>query len=187
MICLYELLGIPKDTFCDYKVHFAIGSDNKKKPYNKFLTDDFKAWQEHQSNRNFGRKYIVSLIYFEKDLWMFGGIYEVLSFVEITTDNDDRWQYQTCLTDSASEYIGRAFFRFKKEFRASYPTLELEPKIGLPVAEMPLAYILEKRVTISDFVGFDNVNIDFKTLKYIISENILSWKSALIAPYLKLE
>lgn len=179
MICLYELLGISKENFCDYKVHFAIGSVDKKEPYNKFLTDNFKVWQEHQSNRNFGRKYIITLIYFEKDVWMFGGIYEVLSCAKISAENDSGWQYQTRLTDVATEYIGRAFFRFKKEFRASYPTLELEPKNGYPVAKMPLAYILEKCVAISDFVGFDKLNIDFETLQYIILENVVSWKSAL--------
>ena len=68
---------------------------------------------------------------------------------------------------------------FKKEFRASYPVLELTPKTGDAIARVPLSYILEKRVALTDFVGFTNVNIDYKTLKYIISDNIVSWKSAL--------
>ena len=54
MINLYELLGINKEDFSKYKVHFATGSTDKKEPY------------------------IVSLIYYEKDIWMFGGIYRVL-------------------------------------------------------------------------------------------------------------
>ena len=81
--------------------------------------------------------------------------------------------------EMATDYIGRAFFRFKKEFRASYPVLELNPKNGIPVAQMPLSHILEKRVTLSDFCGFDQVNIDYKTLRFIVSDSINSWKTAL--------
>lgn len=80
MINLYELLGINKEDFSKYKVHFATGSTDKKEPYNVFLINEFKYWQECQTNKNFGRPYIVSLIYYEKDIWMFGGIYRVLPY-----------------------------------------------------------------------------------------------------------
>ena len=182
MINLCEILQIQKEDFTKYKVHFATGSDNRKEPYNTFLIDNFKDWQEHQTGKNWSRQYILSLIYYEKDIWMFGGIYKVLPVEPTPVENDNGWKgwrYQTKLTEKAAEYIGRAFFRFKKEFRASYPTLELDPKNGDPIAEMPLSHILDKRVALSDFLGFDSVNIDYKTLKYIVSDNILSWKSAL--------
>ena len=182
MINLCNLLQIEKEDFTKYKVHFAIGRDNRKEPYNIFLIDDFKDWQERQTGKNWSREYILSLIYYEKDIWMFGGIYKVLPVVPVPIQNNDGWtgwKYETELTDKATEYIGRAFFRFKKEFRASYPTLELDPKNGDPIAEMPLSHILDKRVALTDFLGFDSVNIDYKTLKYIVSDNILYWKSAL--------
>lgn len=182
MINLCKLLQIEKEDFIKYKVHFAIGRDNRKEPYNIFLIDDFKDWQERQTGKNWSREYILSLIYYEKDIWMFGGIYKVLPVLPVPIQNNqgwNGWKYDTELTDKAAEYIGRAFFRFKKEFRASYPTLELDPKNGDPIAEMPLSHILEKRVTLTDFLGFDSVNIDYKTLKHIVSDNISSWKSAL--------
>ena len=59
-------------------MHFAIGAKDRKETYNKFLIDEFKDWQERQTNKNFSRKYILSLIYYEKDVWMFGGVYKVL-------------------------------------------------------------------------------------------------------------
>ncbi|MBQ8372480.1 MAG: GIY-YIG nuclease family protein [Clostridia bacterium] len=182
MINLCELLQINKEDFVKYKVHFAIGRDNRKEPYNNFLIDSFKDWQELQTNKNWSRKYILSLIYYEKDIWMFGGVYKVLPVEPTPVESNNGWKgwrYQTELTVKANEYIGRAFFRFKKEFRASYPMLELEPKNGAPIAQMPLSHILDKRVALTDFLGFDSVNIDYKTLKYIVSDNILSWKSAL--------
>ena len=182
MIKLYELLNIKKIDFPNYKVHFATGSKDKKAPYNAFLIDSFQYWQECQTNKNFQREYVLSLIYFEKDIWMFGGVYKVLSKKPTPIKNNDGWcgwKYQTGLLDIATEYIGRAFFKFKKKFRASYPGLELDPKNGEPIAEMQLSHILDKRVTIADFLGFDQVNIDYKTLKHIVSDNVLSWKTAL--------
>ena len=182
MIRLCELLQIAEEDFCNYKVHFATGSRDKKKPYNAFLIDEFQEWQEHQTNKNFGRKFVLSLVYYDKDVWMFGGIYEVLPTKPAPIQNADGWRgwkYETRLTEKAADYIGRAFFGFKKAFRASYPVLELKPKSGIPVAEMPLSHILDKRVALTDFLGFDRVNIDYKTLKHIVSDGILSWRSAL--------
>lgn len=57
--------------------------------------------------------------------------------------------------------------------------MELDPKKGEPIAKMPLSYILDKRVALTDFLGFDKVNIDYKLLKRIVSDSISSWKSAL--------
>ena len=182
MISLCDLLQINEEDFKKYKVHFAIGRDNRKKPYNHFLIDKFKEWQENQTGKNWGREFVLSLIYYEKDIWMFGGIYRVLPVEPVPVQNERGWRgwkYETELTEKADEYIGRAFFKFKKEFRASYPTLELKPKNGAPVAHMKLAYILDKRVALTDFLGFDLVDIDYKTLKYIVSDNVISWKSAL--------
>ena len=182
MIRLYELLDICKGQFCKYKVHFAIGKNRRKEPYEIFLIDDFKKWQEFQTEKNWNRPFIVSLIYYEKDIWMFGGIYKVLPVAPISVERENGWhgwKYETELTEKAAEYIGRAFFRFKKEFRASYPTLELVPKNGEPIAEMLLSYLLEKRVALTDFFGFDQVDIDYKTLKYIVFDNVSSWRNAL--------
>ena len=182
MITLHELIGISEDDFCNYKVHFAIGRDKRKEPYNTFLIGDFKVFQERQTEKNWSRKYILSLIYYEKDIWMFGGVYRVLPIEPVPIENDQGWKgwkYETEQLELASEYIGRAFFKFKKEFRASYPTLELNPKNGEPIAKMQLSHILDKRITLTDFLGFDQVNIDYKTLKHIVSDSIASWKAAL--------
>jgi hypothetical protein len=182
MITLDELLKINEEEYHKYKVHFATGSTDKKKPFSMFLIDKFKKWQECQTNKNFERQYVISLIYYEKDLWMFGGVYEILPIKPTQIENEDGWKgwkYETKLKEQATDYIGKTFFRYKKDFRASYPTLELNPKNGTAVAKMQLAFILEKRVTITDFLGFDKVNIDYTTLTHIVSDNITSWKTAL--------
>ena len=180
MIKLCELLHINQEDLANYKIHFAIGAKDKKEAYKIFLLDEFKGWQEEQTNKNFGRRYVLSLVYYEKDIWMFGGIYQVeQNPVPIQKENLQGWRYKSELVDKEVDLIGRAFFRFKKEFRASYPGLELVPKAGEAVAEMPLSHILDKKVSITDFPGFEHVNIDYKTLKKIVSDNVQSWKSTL--------
>jgi hypothetical protein len=181
MIKLVNLLNIKEPDYFDYKLHFAIGRDNKKEPYNKFLVDEFKEWQECQTQKNWSRKYIISLIYYDKDLWLYGGVYEVLPIKPKPIDENKwkGWKYETKLLDVQRDLIGRVLFYYKKEFRASYPTLELKNTKGMMPSDIYVSSIFDKKVAITDFLGFDQVNIDHNTLRLIVKDNILSWKSAL--------
>lgn len=181
MIKLTDLLKIEECNYTNYKLHLAIGRDNKREPYNTFLIDGFKEWQECQTQKNWTRKYIISLIYYGKNLWLYGGIYEVLPVkpTPISNGNWKGWKYETKLLDVQTDLIGRVLFYFKKEFRASYPTLELKATKGMSPSDIYVSSIFEKKIAITDFPGFDHVNIDHETLRIIVKENILSWKSAL--------
>lgn len=181
MIKLVDLLKIKESEYKNYKLHFAIGRENKREPYDAYLIGGFKEWQECQTQKNWNRKYIISLIYYDKNLWLFGGVYEVLDGkpVRITNNDVDYWKYKTRLLDIQKDLIGRAVFYFKKEFRASYPMLELKATNGMSPSDIYVSGIFEKTVTIADFPGFDRVNIDYRTLQLIISDNISSWHSAL--------
>lgn len=181
MIKLVDLLNIRESDYKNYKLHFAIGRNDKREPYNKYLVDNFKEWQEYQTQKNWTRQYIISLIYYDKDLWLYGGIYEVLPGepVSIADDEWSGWKYETRLLDTQSDLIGRVLFYFKKEFRASYPTLELKASKGMSPSNIYVSSILDKKVAITDFYGFDHVNIDYETMRLIIQDNIVSWKSAL--------
>lgn len=179
MIKLTDFLNIDEPSFSQYKIHFAIGAKEKRKPYNEFLCGNFEEWQSFQTNKNFNRKYVVSLIYFEKDVWMFAGVYQVCGKPEKTNrDGIELWKYTLIATDIQQDMIGRAFFRFKKEFRASYPCLELVSN-NIAVADMQISYISDTKASITDFNGFDSINIDYSTLQYIVTNNIPSWKTAL--------
>ena len=181
MIKLTDLLNIEETDYVNYKLHFAIGGIDKKEPYNKYLVNSFKEWQECQTQKNWTRKYIISLIYYSKNLWLFGGVYEVLPTkpIPIVEEKWNGWKYETKLLDIQSDLIGRALFYFKKEFRASYPMLELKTTKGMSPSDIYIASIFDKKVTITDFHGFDQVNIDHETLRLIVHDNIISWKSAL--------
>ena len=182
MIKLVDILNIKSDDYKKYKIHFATGATDKKEPYNKFLINEFDEWQAHQSNKNFNREYVISLIYYDKNIWLFAGVYKVNNKNPQPISHAgsrNGWRYDLSLTDNQKDMIGRVFVYFKKEFRASYPCLELEAKNGTNPANICVSSILDKRVTINDFNGFDNVNISYQTLKYITDNNIPSWKSAL--------
>ena len=181
MIKLLDLLKIKESEYTDYKIHFAIGAYEKLKPYEKFLIGEFKEWQECQTNKNFSRKYVISLIYAEKDCWLFAGVYEILPIppVPLKRENWKGWKYQTQLTDKLSDYIGRLFVEYKKDFRASYPRLEVNAEKENAPCNMTVLKILDKKVEIKDFSGFDKINISYAILKSIVEDNVQSWKSAL--------
>ena len=56
------LIPFLEDNKASIKLHFARGSKIREEALMEFLTGRFKEWQEYQNNRNFGRKYILSLI-----------------------------------------------------------------------------------------------------------------------------
>lgn len=181
MIKLVEVLSLKEEDYKNYKIHFAIGEKNKKEPYDLFLRNEFTEWQSNQTNKNFNRDYVISLIYYDKDTWLFGGVYRINNKDPhpISSGSWDGWHYDMSLLDMQKDLIGRMFIYFKKEFRASYPCLELKPKSGMHLRDMFISSVLGERVTINDFNGFDNVNITFQTLKYIFENEIESWKIAL--------
>lgn len=181
MIKLVDLLKLNTADYANYKLHFAIGRSNKSEPYNTFLVDKFKEWQECQTQKNWTRKYIISLIYYKKDLWLYGGVYEVLPTPPRAAMNGQNkcWIYETKLLEAESDLIGRVVFYFKKEFRASYPTLELKARTGMSPSDMYVFSIFDKKVAITDFPGFDNVDIEYEALRIIINDNIATWKTAL--------
>lgn len=180
MIKLVDLLNIHKADYTKYKIHFATGSDDKMKPYNKFLLGEFKEWQEQQTNKNFNRQYVISLIYYSKNIWMFGGVYEIEQNPKpITKESWTGWKYNSKLLNIEQDMIGRTFFYYKKEFRNSYPGLDLQSQSEMNPSEMYISHILDKKVSLTDFPGFDQVNINYETLKLIVDDNIQSWKSVL--------
>ena len=183
MLRFVDILNIPESDYKNYKVHLATGSKDKTEPYQKFLINAFQEWQEHQTQKNFSRKYVISLIYYDKDKWLFGGVYEVLPKkpVPIRNGNWSGWRYYTKLTDCQTDMIGRLFVNYKRDFRSSYLNLEMKPKKDdtMALRDAYIESILDKPASINDFSGFDQVNINYETLKMIVSNQIMSWKAAL--------
>ena len=150
----------------EIKTHCATGSDDIFEPKYAFLEGNFKNWQENQSQKNFGRKYILSLIYWNKDEWLFAGIYESVS----VSEENSKYKYETCLLNVANEFIGKLIINFKKDFRASYLRLEKY------IENMNVLEIKRESIKI-DFPGYDKVNVSWNELSNLIK--IDSWKTAL--------
>lgn len=152
----------------EVKVHCATGSNDLFAPKYAFLEGKFKDWQETQTQKNFERRYILSLIYWNKDEWLFAGIYESISVSEI--NGSCRYKYETKLIDVANEFIGKLIISFNKDFRASYLLLENH------IEKMSVLEI-KRELTKVEFPGYDKVNVSWKELSNLIETE--SWKTAL--------
>ncbi len=128
---LNDVLQIPEDKYGDYTLHFAIiNKDNhNRNPLTEFRNGNFKAFQERQSKKNFNRPYILSLIRInEKDIskWLFAGIYEVLGCGDKNPKDENKYMYETKLTEKHQELIGKMIVECNRGKRGinAYPSLE---------------------------------------------------------------
>lgn len=165
-----ELIELDSEMVSETKIHFAIGAKEKFQPLYAFYRNDFKSWQENQHNKNFERAYILSLIYYAKDEWLFAGIYKKIA---VQKQEDGRYRYETELLPNGSEMIGKLLVKFTKKFRQSYPYLENY------VDELELLAILRERYTVQPFPGYEKVKIEFELLKTIVAQGEQSWQTAL--------
>lgn len=181
MIRLMDLLQISPKEYGRYKVHFSIGTAYRKEEYDAFLRGEFADRQAVQTRKNFQCDFVISLVYYDTDEWMFAGVYRVVcpKPTAFTENGRDLWRYNLALTDTQKDLIGRLFVQYKKQFRASYPSLETRPKLGDAPADMCVLQILKERVDFRDFRGFDQIQLQYADLKYIVDNNVLVWKTAL--------
>jgi hypothetical protein len=152
----------------DYKVHLATGL-KANDPLLAFIGGNFKEWQEAQTKKNFERDYIVSLISYDNDEWLFAGIYKSLGCEWC----NERYEYETELLDIQKDLIGRLIIGYQKNFRQSYPYLEN------CIADFSVSQILKERYSILEFPGYEKVIIDFGYLQTIFRKNELTWKASL--------
>lgn len=162
-------MPIQKEDLPKYKLHLAIGPKDRKEPLYELFKGNFKSWQEWQNKKNFERDYILSLIYYGRDEWIFGGIYKQKGVKRVK----DHFEYDTELLGLWKALIGRVIICFRRPGRQSYLNLEKW------VDKLEVVEILRKPWTADPFPGYENVLIDFNLLKTIIDKEEPSWKTAL--------
>ncbi len=148
-----------------YKVHLATGD-----PLNAFFQGRFKEWQEYQTQRNFTKKHIVSLIEIRKNTWLFVGVYNVLSHKKVSAKHI---AYKTELLPYQDDLIGRVVVSHKRNGRPSY-IFGTPEGIGFTVSE-----ILPKAMTIGEFPGHNKIRVTYEELCLITSQEVPSWYGAL--------
>lgn len=171
MIPLSDLVAVKLPE--DYKVHLA-NWNGRHHPLDVFVRDkaEWQNWNAWRGDKDdFNRKYIFSLIdcYQEKNIWLFGGVYEVLA----RDSAKKAYSYTVKLTEQFQGMIGRLKVHFNRPGRARALKLENHHE-NITVAEvLPMAYSGEA------FCGYENINHDFNTLEAIVDQVKGDWKAAL--------
>ena len=163
---------LPIENPKEYKLHLATWN-NEDHPLDVFVKDrkEWDGWNSWRGTKDdFSRNYIFSLIDFypEKDTWLFGGIYKVLS----RNKKNNAHSYEIEL-DTYRELIGRLKFSFKRPSRTKAFYLESYYD-ALVVSE-----ILKDSYSGEVFCGYESINHDFAKLEVIFKSEKPDWKAAL--------
>lgn len=157
------------ENLTEYKLHFARWNQ-KDNPLDVFVrsNDEWNKWQEYWPGRNdFNRKYIFTLMdfYHEKNIWLFGGVYEV------TARHGDR--YSVNLLGEGAEFIGR--------LKLYYPYSDRGTRVNLEnhFENFVVSEILKEKYSGRNFPGYDNIELSFDELEGIVKNNRPDWMAAL--------
>jgi hypothetical protein len=156
-----------------YKVHFACWNGSNQ-PLDVFVRSrtEWESWNRWRGVHDiFNRDFIFALIDFypERDRWLFGGSYEVLS----KTGQQKAHSYVVKLLDESLPYIGRLKVILKRPGRAKVMNLENY------YHKFTVSEILPHPYTGEAFCGYDSINIAFSMLESVFAIQRADWKAAL--------
>lgn len=170
-ITLKSVLKINDPT--EYKFHCARWN-GENQPLDVYVEDKntWFHWNTWRSSKNeFTRKYIFSLIDFypENNIWLFGGIYEVLERPDIPNAHS----YKIRELTEYLNYVGRLKVHLPKPSRGRAFYLERY------IDQMVVSELLKEPYSGEYFPGYENINHDFSALLPIFKNQKADWKSAL--------
>ncbi len=157
----------------EFKLHAARRNAYGVNPLDVYTQDknQWVAWNRWRHPKDeFSRKYIFALIDFypENDMWLFGGIYEVL---ERGPDGPDGYKIKEL--NDYSAYVGRLKVQLEKPSRGRAFYLEKHMK------KMLVSEILKQPYSGEVFPGYEKINHDFSMLVPIFRNENADWKTAL--------
>lgn len=162
-------LKIPSLKPEDCKIHLAVWNGNEH-PLEEFIQGRFQEWQNWQTNENFQRPYIVSLIKMDNK-WLFAGLYKSLGLA--AKSKKGSYYYNTEVVHDLESLNGRLVIEFQRPGRQSYLKAEKWTK-DLNVSELK-----ESRLSTEDFPGYTNVVLAKSKLDSIVKQHVPSWRAAL--------
>jgi len=156
-----------------FKLHLA-SSNGSDQPLDVFVRDrnEWDGWNRWRGTRDdFSRDYIFSLIDFypEKDHWLFGGAYHVLSRSLV----NNAPSYDIELLPDSQPLIGRLKLHLKRPSRAKAMNFENHYQSLVVVEIAPAPYSGEA------FPGYEQIDVSFLMLETIFAIQRPDWKSAL--------
>lgn len=156
-----------------FKLHLACWN-GQDQPLDVFVRDrdEWDGWNAWRGMRDdFSRDHIFSLMDFypEKDMWLFGGAYRVLSRRQVTKAPG----YDVEIIEDSCPLIGRLKVSLKRPARAKAVNFENYYQ-SLVVAE-----ILPAPYSGQAFCGYDQIDLAFPMLENIFSVQRADWKAAL--------
>lgn len=162
------------DNVADYKFHAARWNHHHQ-PLDQFVEsrDKWLDWNTWRNEKNeFNRRYIFSLMdyYHTPDIWLFGGIFEVLGCGPEVNDHS----YQIRSIDEYEPFVGRLKVLLPKPSRGRSFLLEKH------YDKMKVHEILPSVYTGEPFPGYESLDIGFSELKSIFLHQREDWKSALM-------
>ena len=157
----------------NFKLH-AARYNGYVQPLDEYVRDrnEWLNWNRWRGSRNeFSRRYIFSLIdfYHETGIWLFGGIFEVLSDGGISNGHG----YKIKELDEYSVYVGRLKVKLENVSRGRAFYLENH------MENMTISEILKQPYSGEAFPGYENINHEFRKLTPIFKNENPDWKSAL--------
>ena len=156
-----------------YKLHLACWNGDAQ-PLDVFVRDklEWEHWNRWRGTRDdFSRDYIFSLIDFypEKDHWLFGGVFRILSRKSINHSAS----YEVELLRDSEPLVGRLMLSMKRPGRAKAVNFE-NHYTNLEVVELArTAYAGEA------FPGYERIDIGFPMLETVYTVHRPDWKAAL--------
>ncbi len=152
-----------------YKIHFA-RYNQVERPLDVFVRsrEEWRAWQEFRPRTDqFNQRFVYSVIDFhrEPDIWLFGGVWEVL---ERRPDS-----YVVSLTDQGRHFIGR--LKLHSPYRQQGTRVNFEKRLN----EFTVSEILREENSGMDFPGHDGINIRFCALVSLVRNDRPDWRGAL--------
>jgi hypothetical protein len=175
MLKLVDLLQLSSVKLGDYKIHCATDDQASVwRPLEQYYDGSFEWGQARQSQTNFKCEHVLSLINLGRsERWLFVGVYRVAGVRKVREPGWSGFLYTLKRIPGLDYLIGRAIIHFPKPFRACY-------LVGKHYEEqLIVSSILEEKMSIAPFPGFNRVRISLALLKSIIRQNHPSWHAAL--------
>ncbi|HJV03095.1 MAG TPA: GIY-YIG nuclease family protein [Burkholderiaceae bacterium] len=169
---MIDLLRVLDPSFdpSEAKIHFA-QRDGADKPLDVYLAGQFEEWQRWQSQRNFSRKRLISLIDMGAGRWLFAGVH--LAGEAILDDMKKEYRYETVEESQFHELNGRLVVRVNKDWRQSYVFAENY------IDMIDVDEIMREPMSIGEFPGFKAVHLTWDQLSTVVRGQDQSWRSAL--------